>query len=517
MFSERKSTTVIKKLFTIFISLIILVIQLAFYFIVFFGINGLKKEYYQIYNWVYVCFQILGIGIVFSLYNKKINNSYKLTWIIFILLAPFFGTMWYLLFGNGRRIPKRKNKKIDAYLENRVIKNSLLDELKEKDIIAYKHAKVINSSTKFPIFKNTKTFFFNDALNKHKEMLEDIKKANKYIFLEYFIVADGYLLNQLVNILEEKGNNGIEIKIIYDDIGSRSVLSKETIARLKKIPNLKMCSYEPLGININPAINYRDHRKMTIIDGKVAYCGGDNLADEYIHERVRFGFWRDNAIRLEGQAVNSFIVLFASMWYMSSKEMLDVNGYFITHEVIKDSFVMPFGDGPTNMNNPGYELFISMISNAKKSISISTPYFIIDQNFIEALVRACLSGVDVRILVPHIPDKKMVFMLTRAHYGEILKAGGKIYEYSLGFNHAKNVIIDEAYAFIGTINMDYRSLFLHFECGVLLIKDSQIKEMAIDYDNAIGESEEIIYEKWKNRSIFVKMFEFILSVLAPLV
>lgn len=481
-----------------------------------FGINGLKGQYQFAYNLVYTIARVIGIIIVLRIYQQDTNVSYKMSWIIFILLAPFFGTVCYLLFGNGRQIPKRKSRKIENYLSNKIPKNDEMYKLLESDPKGYKLAKAVHENTGFPIYTNTKTIFFPDASLKHEDLLRDLYEAKKFIFLEYFIVADGRVLEDVITALEVKGSEGVEIKFLYDDVGSKAVLKKSTIQRIASIPNTKIFAYEPLGFNINPAVNYRDHRKIAIIDGQIAYCGGDNLADEYTHLKNKYGFWRDNALRLEGEAVYSYTVLFASMWYMSSKETLDVTNYYAKTDIEAKSIVMPFGDGPTNNFNPAYELFINMINNADKSIYISTPYFIIDKCFTDAICRAARNGVDVKILVPHIPDKKAIFMMTRSHFGPILKAGGKIYEFLPGFNHAKNVIIDEKYAFVGTVNMDYRSLFLHFECGTLIMHDKSIDLIQKDFLEAVEDSKETNYQEWKERSPIMRLIELVLNVISPL-
>lgn len=348
-------------------------------------------------------------------------------------------------------------------------------------------------------------------------MLERLKRARKYIFMEFFIISTGSLVDEIIPILEMKGKEGVEIKILYDDIGSRATFEKETMERFLAIPNLKLCVYEPLGFNINPAINYRDHRKIVVIDGKYAYCGGDNLADEYIHRKERFGFWRDNAMYYEGKAVSSFLVMFALMWYASSKEYIDVNMYFSHYEVYNpNNYVIPFADGPDRDTHVAYDTFQQLISTANNHLYISTPYFIIDDEMINSICQARRCGIDVKLLVPKIPDKKTVFMMTRAHYRDLLKAGVEIYEFTPGFNHAKNIMVDSKYAFCGTVNMDYRSLFLHFECGAVIINEEETKKMEEDFLDAISKSELITYKAWEKRNIFSKFFAFLLRIFAPM-
>ncbi len=507
MNNERKTASIAKRLVILVTSLVLLCLQVLFIYMMFFEIRR--------YQLVYVIVNVIGYICVFRIYSKQMNSSYKMLWIIIILTLPFAGAMFYLLYGNSRGIPTRKSQKILNYLEHKIPSNNVLQEVKDIDSDIYKMAKYINTATGFPLYKNTEVSFFNETKHKHNELLNRLKKAKKFIFIEYFIVSDGNVLDDIIKILEEKGNEGIEIKFCYDDIGSNQVLKKDTIKRLSLIPNLQITSYEPLGININPGINFRDHRKLVIIDGEVCFVGGDNLADEYVNLIERFGYWRDNSVMLIGDAVGSFTVLFAQIWYMSTKETIDINRYVVKSSVINDSYVMPFGDGPVTQENVSYNLFRLMIGASKKTLYISTPYFIIDKDFISLIILAVKSGVDVKILLPHIPDKKGVFMMSRAHYGDILKAGGKIYEFSPGFNHAKNVIIDNM-AFIGTVNIDYRSLFLHFECGTIITHDKVVEQMKEDFLSAIEKSEEITLEKWEKRSLTSKVLTTFLNILSPL-
>ncbi len=507
--TERSTLSVVKLLMRFIFSSITIVIQGAIFYILFIDL--------QKYQMIYYLMEILAIVMVFRIVNDDANNSYKLSWIIIILLLPFIGVLFYLTYGKGRSLPKRKIKKINAYLKDKIPTNNNLDELYNLDYRYHKMATLLHKSSKYPVYKNTQTDFFSDGKEMFDMMIQDMKKAEKYIFMEYFIIRNGEMWDELKDVIYEKAAEGVEIKILYDDLGSKDGFLFSKLSKIKNYPNIMMVPYNPLGHNLSLSVNYRDHRKLTIIDGLICYCGGINIADEYIHKKERFGFWRDNGLRIIGCAVKSNIVLFADNWYMSTKEMLNIENYFGEYEeVLENGYVFPFGDGPSSSEKPAYNLFQSMFDNACETIYISTPYFIIDKEFIDSIVMAINSGVDVRILVPHIPDKKSVFLLTKAHYREILKAGGKVYEYTKGFNHAKNIIVDNKYAFIGTANIDYRSLFLHFECGNFLIETDCIKKMNSDFIKTINESKEIEYEKWSKRSIFTKIKETILAIIAPL-
>lgn len=512
--TERKTKSFLSKLIAFTIIIITFFIQIAIIYFLIFGIYHFEDTSW--YKVIYVCTIIISIILTMWIYNRNINTSFKLTWSILILLLPFFGAFCYLLYGNGHAMPKKKGKFIHGYLKN----NPSSKEKINSDVLTKEATNIIHGlefMTDFRGYKNTETKFYNDATFKHMDLVNDLKQAKEYIFLEFFILAEGKLLEEIYNILKAKGEQGVQIFLIYDDVGSSPTLSKKIRKKFMSIKNMNMKAFAPYYSNLNPGINFRDHRKIAVIDGLVAYTGGDNLADEYIHEKQRFGYWRDNSLRLKGDAVEGFVRIFIESWYLSSKKILKIENFVKNNTLIKNSsMVFPYGDGPTYEMHPSYSLFINMIINAEESIYVSTPYFIIDKEFLNALGRAIQNGVKVVILTPSIPDKKSVFYLSREHYKDILFLGGKVYEYLPGFNHAKNIIIDNKYAFVGTVNVDYRSFFLHYECGVLLMNDHVIEEMKIDFENTLYKCEEITKEKWLKRKKYQRIIAFLLSFFSPL-
>ncbi len=510
---ERKLSSPFSSVLKVLLALFSLIIQITIDYFLIFGYNFFEQSNY-IFNSLKILIYIYSLILVIRIYNKNFNTSFKLTWTIILLVFPLFGIVIYLFTGNGRSMPKRKTKKIKSYLANR---KSFSYKFEKEDQETKNIVTCLSNMTDLNCYKNTNIIFFNDAKKKNDQLMLDLKKAEKYIFLEYFILANGKLLDELYEILLNKSQNGVKIYIIYDDVGSKPTFKGKFKRKFLKIPNLQIRVYAPFSTNANPTINYRDHRKIAVIDGRYAYCGGDNLADEYIHESIRFGYWRDNALRLEGDAVEGFINMFLEMWYMSSNKILNLDEFpLYKHNIKNDALVMPFGDGPTYSLHPSYSLFLNMIASAKKSIYISTPYFIIDKEFINALCRALLKGVEVILLTPSIPDKKQVFYLTREHYKEILLHGAKIYEFNNGFNHAKNIIIDDKYCFVGTINIDYRSFFLHFECGTFFNDYNIIKEIKDDYLKALEYSTLITKENYAKRKLSQRFIAFLLSIFAPL-
>ncbi len=499
---------VIKTALAIIISLVILALQIAFYVVLILGIYNLW--------YLRIATEVIGILVVLNLYRRDINSSYKLSWTIFILALPFAGVVFYFTFGGGRNVPRRKAEKINGYLRTKAVESDCFVGLNSADTRGAMLVNSVHNNSFYDVYRHSETEFFPDIAEKHRRMLKDIEEAKEYVYIEYFIISDGKVLESVIDVLERKGKEGVKIKFIYDDIGSKKCLRRKTKKRIASIENLELCVYEPMSLVINPRINYRDHRKIAVVDGKTGYMGGDNLADEYTGDKIRFGRWRDNAVRITGDAVYALELMFSEIWYMSTGETLALRDFVSDGSVETPGYVLPFGDGPTNPLNPAYHLFESLTVAAEKYLYISTPYLIIDNSFINMIQLAAKSGVDVRILVPHIPDKKLIFAMTRGHYGDIIKAGGKIYEYTPGFNHAKNVIVDDKYAFIGTVNCDYRSMLLHFECGALLMHDPSVDKMRDDFLSAVEQSEEITLEKWENRPLLTKLSELLLSVIAPL-
>lgn len=509
--NERVGLPIWKKVIIIIVTLIVLAIQTGLFVMTF------QFEFHRHYQALYFLIEISAFFLVLNIIHRNIPISYKFTWAILILSLPLPFILLYFLNRASRIIPKKQAEKISKKLKENLIENNLAKEIEKKHSKTAKIVNVIRSETKYPVYKNTKFTFLNDGLIKYNDLINELKQAKKYIFIESFIVAEGYFLDNLLEILKTKANEGVEIKILYDDLGSKRVLSPKKIKEITSIPNCEITNYNPIGLIINPVFNYRDHRKIIVIDGKIAYTGGDNIADEYIHKKERYGYWRDNCGKFEGDAVATFVGMFLEMWYMSTKKELKINQYLNNTNIINDgSFIIPFGDGPINKTDPAYDLFKLLISSSNKTLYISTPYLIVDDSMLDALCLSAKSGVDVRILMPGKPDKKSAFYLARYHYAKLIKSGVKIYEYKKGFNHAKNIIVDNEYAFIGTINMDYRSLFLHYECGALVMHDKEINIINEDFLNACNESDLITYEEIQKRPWWQKIIAYLLYIISPM-
>lgn len=509
--NERIIVSPIKIIARIVVAIFLLALQLAIYGLLFVGSFQLP--------YIYIISAILSAILIIRLYNNNDNVSYKIVWIIIMLMINGIGPLLYLCFGNGNNLPKRKFKKIAGYLQNEQIPNDIMEKMSEENNLTYRMAKFINSTTGMYPHANEGEEFYNDGFKLFKAMLEEIDKAQRYIFLEYFIVASGHMLDELIVHLEAAATRGVEIKFLYDYVGCNvpRVLKRKDLKSLKSIHGCEVATYNPLGVSLNLGVNYRDHRKILLIDGECCFVGGINIADEYIHKKERFGYWRDNGMKIYGSACYNYLLLFAKTWYMSTKKKLVISNYKKQNELpAKEGYILPFGDGPNNKLNPTYDLYIKLIENAKKRIYISTPYLVIDSVFLKAIKNQVKSGVEVIFLVPGIADKKIVYLMTENNFKEILAVGGKIYKFKDGFNHAKTLIIDDDYAIVGTVNVDYRSMFLHFECCNLLMHTPSIKTIREDFEHAINLSEELKYEVNKKRNPLKKLLSFILSIFGPL-
>ena len=508
--NERMSLPIWKKIFVYTLSFIFFAFQIALLVLTFISTN-----YARGFRYFSVVLEIISFCYVLYIIYKPMITAYKLTWSILILLFPLPFIILYTINSISRRDNSRKKRKV--MLDAKTVR--YIDDLEKLESVNKKASnvvRVVQNNIFAPVVNDTKVIFFNNISDKLDDLIIETEKAKHFILIEYFIIARGKLMDRLYPILLKKGNEGVEIKILYDSIGSSRVINHKFIKRLASIPNCEISNYNPIGMNINPVINNRDHRKIYVIDSKIAYCGGDNLADEYINELKRFGHWRDNCCKYEGAIARSFTYLFNQNWYTSTKKNLGELFYEEYRIDKKDTFVMAFGDGPSIPGNVAYDFFSSLISSAKKTLYISTPYFILNDGLIRQIALKAKEGIDVKILMPKIPDKKSAFYMGRANYRQILLAGGKIYEYLPGFNHAKNIIVDEDLAFEGTINFDYRSLFLHYECGALIVDDNINLEMRKDFIEAVLKSEEVTFEMWKKRPWYQKLFAFILNIFAPM-
>ncbi|MGL4451721.1 MAG: cardiolipin synthase [Sarcina sp.] len=479
-------------------------------------------ELSESFVYLYVFFVALSVIVVIYIVSRNDNPSYKLAWTIPVLLVPVFGGLFYLIFG-GNKTSKKFRKKIElAYKKHESLtpKNEkLILEVEREDKQIANQMKYIDEYAKYPPYVNTITKYLSPGEEFFEYHLKELKKAKKYIFLEYFIVEEGYMWNETLKVLEEKVKQGVEVRVMYDDMGCLQTLpyKYEEILRKKGIKCVVFNPFLPL---LSLRMNNRDHRKITIIDGHTGFTGGINLADEYINKINKFGHWKDSALYLKGDAVWSLTLMFLQAWNFDNPNAENYKEFKpqVHHDrkFESDGYVQPYGDSPLDGETVGENVYLNIINKAKDYVYITTPYLIVDNELVTALTLAAKSGVDVRIITPHIQDKWYAHIVTRAYYAHLIESGVKIYEYTTGFIHSKTFVSDDVIGTVGTINMDYRSLYLHFECGVYLYKTKSVTEIKEDFFNTLEISQRFTLEdcnkiKWSNRIV-----RSILRVFAPL-
>ena len=472
--------------------------------------------------YLYVLFILLSVVVVIYIVSITDNPSYKLAWTIPVLLFPIFGGLFYLLFGGNKMGRKLKNQITSVYNETiDLLKQDekILEEVYEEDRIIAKQMSYIKNCSTFPVYKNTTTKYLSPGEEFYKTLLNELKQAEHYIFMEYFIIQEGEMWDSILEVLVEKVKEGVDVRLIYDDMGCIQTLPNKYYEELESL-GIKTYVFNPFVPILSIVMNNRDHRKITVIDGHTAFTGGINLADEYINEIVRFGHWKDASMMIKGDAVWNFTVMFLQIWSFRNTETIDYNKFRPNVHHLEsfesDGYVQPYGDSPYDRELVGENVYLNIINNAREYVYINTPYLIIDNELVTALTLAAKSGIDIRIVTPHIEDKWYVHIVTRAYYAQLIEAGVKIYEYTPGFIHSKTFVADDNVATVGTINLDYRSLYLHFECGVYLYKTKSIFEIKEDFLNTLEKCQRISIEdtkkvKWSNRFL-----RAILRVFAPL-
>ena len=478
-------------------------------------------------------FNIIAVVLALYVVNQAGRPYAKLSWIFLILCFPIAGCPCYFLF--GRRGLTKKNQqnlqtRIDALQPFRVEDPLVKEELKQNDIDAWKQSEYITNYAGYPLCREEDSKYFSSGEEMLPAMLADIEKAQHYVFLEYFIMSEGHMLEAVLKALEKKAAEGVLVRLIYDDFGCKDNVPKHFFEHLRA-RGIQCECFHPVRPILAVIMNNRDHRKITVIDGRIAYTGGINLADEYINEYERFGYWKDAAIRVTGDAAWSFVTMFLETWGYIRKEREDYSR-FLPQNLSKNGsdaansrpehfeecsgFVQPYADSPLDHEDVGETVYLNLISNAKKYVYIYTPYLIVSSEMITALVNAAKCGVDVRIILPGIPDKKLVFMLTRSYYEQLIAGGVKVYEFAPGFLHSKCFVVDDAYAVVGSINLDYRSFYLHFECATFLYRAKAVLQVKEDVLETLKQCRRIDRPQEKKWNLPHQLWMSILHLFAPL-
>lgn len=492
-----------------------ILIQIIFLFL---SVNVLSIYY----RWFTVLMKVFAWVAVIAIVSRRTDPGYKIAWIIPIVALPVFGIMFYLLFG-GNRLSRRLKRRM------RDVERLHRDNLRQDPAVLEREAKLnadavlqsnyMNGIACCPVYENTKTAYFSCGEAAFPEMLSAIRKAERYIFLEYFIIQPGKMWDSILKQLRRKAAAGVDVRIIYDDFGCVTRLPGRYYRKLESM-GLRASSFNPYIPVLSSRLNNRDHRKFLIIDGKVGFTGGINLADEYINYTRPYGYWKDCVIRLEGEAVWSMTVMFLSMWVhiRGKRESIPAFRPEYPEQPVAEShgFVQPFADTPLDNEPVGDTVFFNLITKAKRSVYIMTPYLVISDKMISSLTVAAKNGVDVRIITPGVPDKWYVFQVTQAHYPDLIAAGVKIYSYTPGFIHSKVFCVDGEYAVVGTVNFDFRSLYLHFEDAVWLYRADCVKQVAQDFENTFPQCHQVTLAECKSGPWVKRLLGSILRMFSPL-
>jgi lipid phosphotransferase len=495
-------------------SILFMGFELWFSFAAFFWLN----EWFP--NWLSVTIMVLlYISTILAIVNRNMPPESKVTWLL-IAVVPVFGSLLYLMFGE-RRLSKKEMKQLEN-MESMEFREDnsreLRLKLKEENKAVYGMVKsLLSMDHNADLYNGTSSTFFPLGDQMFKQLLEDLRSAKKFIFMEFYIIDEGLMWDSILEILIEKVKEGVEVKLLYDDIGCMATLAGNYTKRLRKL-GIDAHKFNKVIPRLTVAYNNRDHRKILVIDGQIGYTGGINLADEYINQIERFGHWKDSAVRIEGRAVKALTRLFLMTWYINQGEIEDFDKYHMENRAVDgEGLYIPFGSGPKPIykSQVGKAVYQNMINQATDYVYITTPYLIIDYDLTEDIRNAALRGVDVRIVTPFIPDKKLIQIVTRGAYPDLMEAGVKIYEYLPGFVHSKQVLVDDEIAVVGTINFDYRSLVHHYENAIWMYETPEIPKIRADFDNIFAVSREIKLETF-SVTWYQHLVKEIMQLFAPM-
>ena len=470
-------------------------------------------------QWVFTFIMII------YLFNNSMDYSAKLTWMLLIAFLPLPGTvmLWWTQANIGHRMETEMvGKQIEltrnmlAQPEN-VIKEIEHDGSGTDDISRY-----LNKTGCFPVYDKTQATYFPLGEKKFEAMLAELEKAEKYIFMEYFIIQEGYMWGRILDVLIRKAQAGVEVRVMYDGMCEMATLPAGYY-KLLNAKGIKAKPFSPIKPIISSHYNYRDHRKILVIDGKVAFNGGVNLADEYINRIERFGHWKDTAVMIKGPAVKSFTLMFLQMWNIVTEADTDGTSDYekwlslpVCEEKDAKGYVIPYCDSPLDKYKAGEAVYMDILYRATDYVHMMSPYLILDDELETALCFAAQRGVDVRLILPGIPDKKIAYSLAKTHYKKLYEAGVKIYEYTPGFVHAKVFVSDDMKAVVGTINLDYRSLYHHFECATYMYKTDCIADIESDFRDTLPKCREVTAQTIKSEKLCYKVVGKLAKMISPL-
>lgn len=496
------------------IMLLLILLQIGF----FISTTFYLEAYSRVISALLFCLRAV---VLIYIINSEGNPAFKMTWILCVFMFPVVATLFYVYvkFQVGTRYMKRRLNTLKTEMAPYMIQDrDTVDALWASRSANARLSHYLSNQLGFPTYRNTSVRYFSIGEEKFKCLMAELKKARKFVFMEYFIVEEGYMLEKILDVLIEKVREGVEVRFMYDGMCAISMLPYNYPEKLKHYGiQCKMANaVKPF---LSTTQNNRDHRKICVIDGKVGFTGGINIGDEYINRKKRFGHWKDTAIMLKGDAVQSFTMMFLEMWNVDEHYSENYRRYLTPKRQglhREFGYVIPYADSPYDDENVGEEVYFHILNHARKYVHIMTPYLILDNEMITTLTRVAKSGVEVCIIMPHIPDKWYAFAVAKTYYKELIEGGVQIYEYVPGFVHAKVFVADDDTASVGTINLDYRSLYLHFECGAFIYNNSEIDRIEQDFQRTLKRCHKVTLMEVRNRSLPTKVVGQVLRLVAPL-
>ena len=472
-------------------------------------------------DFIYGIFVLMRVVVLIYIINDSGMPEFKMTWLLFVILTPLIGTIFfiYVKMQPGTKFLRSRQAALKIETDEYMVQDpDVVDAIWASKSANANLSYYLSHQLGFPTYRNTEVKYFPLGEYKFRYLVAELKKAKRFIFMEYFIVEESYMWDAIREILIEKVSEGVEVRFMYDGMCAISMLPYNYPSQLRKY-GIQCKMSNPMKPFLSTTQNNRDHRKICVIDGKVGFTGGINLGDEYINRKVRFGHWKDTAVMLRGDAVQSLTMMFLQMWNVSERKPENYERYLTPkRKGLKRElgYVIPYADSPFDNENVGEEVYFHILNHAKKYVHIMTPYLILDNEMITTLTRVAKSGIEVIIIMPHIPDKWYAFVVAKTYYKELIEGGVQIYEYTPGFVHAKVFVSDDDTATVGTINLDYRSLYLHFECGAFIYNNSEIDRIERDFQQTLAKCHKVTLIEVKNRSLLTKISGQILRLIAPL-
>lgn len=488
--------------------------------ILFYGFNWLKE--YMVY--VFGGSTVLSAIILIYIISADESSSIKLSWVVPILVIPVFGTLFYLFVSlqPGTKLINRRlqvlGQEIRPYLEQ---DPQVLTRFNSISSSQGNLARYMYNYGKYPVYSHTNVKYFPLGDDMFEEMKIQLSQAQSFIFMEYFIVEKGVMWNSIFDILKEKARQGVEVRFMYDGMCCLALLPY-SYPKVLRAAGIQCKMFAPVKPALSSYQNNRDHRKICVIDGHTAFTGGVNLADEYINRKERFGHWKDTAVMVKGDAVTSFTMMFLQMWAITEPQKEDYSRFLLAKDyefpadMNMEGFIIPYGDSPLDKENVGEQVYLDILGHAKKYVHIMTPYLILDDEMVSALKYSAKRGVETIIIMPHIPDKIYAYLLARSYYEELLRAGVRICEYTPGFVHAKVFTCDDEKAVVGTINLDFRSLYLHFECAAYIYKNEAVRDVEQDFQETLLKCQEITIAGCRKYPFIKRFAGRALRLFAPL-